>query len=215
MLGFTQEQITQFGSKLLMVAGGFAGGYLLAMLAGIGYDKMLARKQSPAFLHRWLRRIGGVLGALIIGFLVFRGGGIGNGTGNGSGGDTPSTGTQTGSGGTEDSTNTVKPTMKSSDTSVTLKPLQVTILAGEEVEKNTEKFYIVGEASLKVDRGAVLAAVTDLQRSSQAIVVVVYKFGRDAGTKTIGFTDLETDLKQLKVQFLSEDEFKVLSRKTP
>jgi hypothetical protein len=215
MFGFTQEQIAQFGSKLLMVAGGFAGGYLLAMVAGIGYDKMLAHKESPAFLHRWLRRIGGVLGALIVAFLVFRGGGFGNGNGTGSGGDTPNTGTQTGTGGTDPGTMTT-PKTKSSDTPVTLKPLDVRILAGEEVEKNSEKFYIIGEASVAVDRGSLLANVTDLQRSnSNATVVVVYRFGRDAGTKTIGFTDLETDLKQLKVQFLAEDEFKALIRKTP
>jgi hypothetical protein len=213
MLGFTQEQITQFGSKLLMVAGGFAGGYLLAMLAGIGFDKLLAHKSSPPFLHRWLRRIGGVLGALLVAFLVFRGGGFGNGKGTESGGDTPNTGNQAGSGGTEASTNPTTSAIKPTDTAVTLKPLEVTILAGEEVEKNTEKFYRLGGATVSVDRGVLLATVTDLQRSTNASVVVVYKFGRDAGTKTIGFTDLETDLKQLKVQFLAEDEFKALSRK--
>jgi hypothetical protein len=215
MLGFTQEQLARFGSKLLMVAGGFAAGYLLAIVAGIGYDRLLARKESPVFLHRWLRRIGGVLGALLVGFLVFRGGGFGNGNGTDSGGETPSTGNQAGSGGTEASTNPTTSAIKPTDTAVTLKPLEVTILAGEEVEKNTEKFYRLGGATVSVDRGALLATVTDMQRSTNASVVVVYKFGRDAGTKTIGYTDLETDLKQLKVQFLSEDEFKALARKTP
>lgn len=214
MLGFTQEQITRFFSNLLMVAGGFAAGYLLAMLAGIGYDRMLARKESPVFLHRWLRRIGGVLGALIVGFLVFRGGGFGNGKGTESGGETPGTGKQSGSGGSEPSTNPATPTIKPTDTPVTLKPLEVRILAGEEVEKNSEKFYVLGDSSRKVDRGALLVAVTDLQRGTNSTVIVVYKFGRDAGTKTIGYTDLETDLKQLKVQFLSEDEFKALARNT-
>lgn len=214
MLGFTQEQITRFFSNLLMVAGGFAAGYLLAMLAGIGYDRMLARKESPVFLHRWLRRIGGVLGALIVGFLVFRGGGFGNGKGAESGGETPGTGKQSGSGGSEPSTNPATPTIKPTDTPVTLKPLEVRILAGEEVEKNSEKFYVLGDSSRKVDRGALLVAVTDLQRGTNSTVIVVYKFGRDAGTKTIGYTDLETDLKQLKVQFLSEDEFKALARNT-
>ena len=214
MLGFTQEQITRFFSNLLMVAGGFAAGYLLAMLAGIGYDRMLARKESTVFLHRWLRRIGGVLGALIVGFLVFRGGGFGNGKGTESGGETPGTGKQSGSGGSEPSTNPATPTIKPTDTPVTLKPLEVRILAGEEVEKNSEKFYVLGDSSRKVDRGALLVAVTDLQRGTNSTVIVVYKFGRDAGTKTIGYTDLETDLKQLKIQFLSEDEFKALARNT-
>ena len=207
MFDFSQEQLAKFGGKLLMVAGGYAGAYLLVMLAGTGYDRMMASKPSPAFLHTWSRRIGGVIGALFVAFLVFRGGGAGTGE-TGQGGGTATTASPDGTG--------AKPGTSAGEIVVIaealskrpVKKIELTILAGEEVERNTEKFYRLGKSITSVERGAVLAVVADEQRRDQANVVVAYRFGRDAGSRTIAFTDIQTDLKQLNVPFLSDDEFR-------
>ena len=96
---FDPQQITNFLFKCLWVACGFAGGYFLAFLAGVGYDKLVSKKPSPPFLHKWARIIGGVLVALLVAYLVFPGGpGMGTGGGGGTGPEAnpnPSTGPTT------------------------------------------------------------------------------------------------------------------------
>ena len=96
MFGLDNEQIQKFGTNLLMVLGGFAAGYVIAMLAGIGIENVLKLKFNP-LQHKWLRRLGGIVVALIVAFFVFRNGLGPGGGGNNAGpnpGEQPSTGTQ-------------------------------------------------------------------------------------------------------------------------
>jgi hypothetical protein len=72
---------------LLATAGGFLVGYVLVAILGWLFDKRVIKRQSPEFLHRVCRLIGGITLAFLVAMYVFGGGGgdgggIGEGTGN-------------------------------------------------------------------------------------------------------------------------------------
>ncbi len=216
MFGITQEMIYAFGTKLLMVAGGYAGGYLFTMLAGAGFDKMLVKRETPAGIHRLARKIGGILGAVLIAILVFRGA---LGFGNGGGAEGPGQGNAVNTLPTGQPTYLTPPAIptqpKKKPTTLLVEPVKVLILAGDHVEKGTQNYYRIDDSPVAVDRTAVLAAVEAKQKASQKPVIVIYSFGPDAGTKTIAFTDLDADLKQLQYQFLSTEGFQKLLDSLP
>lgn len=83
MLGFpSAKEFGEFGLNCLAVAGGFAVGYFLGAILAFALDRWAFNKKSPDVLKKALRVLAGIALALLIAFLVFRGGG-GWGGGNG------------------------------------------------------------------------------------------------------------------------------------
>jgi len=203
-----QEQIAQFFQKLLMVIGGFAAGYLLTWIAGAGFDKVVIKGNSPAFLHKWARIIGGVLVALVVAFFVFRGG---KGTGDGTGGDGTGTGTTTNS--TSPQISQSPTSRKQPEVAVDAVPVYVTVYAGLAVERGTENFFALGDPpGPKTDRAGVAKAL-DGRGPDRAKVILVYTLDETASTATTGFLLLQAEAKDRNVSLISKAEFDKLRRK--
>ena len=207
----TQEQITEFVQKLLMIAGGFGAGYLGAWLACVGFDKTIVKGKSPDSLHKWARRIGGVLVALVVAFFIFRGGtgtGGGNGTGTGEGtGQSTSPNTQP--------TDQTPATEKLPEVAVDAVPVYVTVYAGPAVERGTEKFFAVGDPpGPKVDQAGVADSIRSAGKD-RAKVFVVYSLDDTATTGTTGYLLLQAEAKGQGVPLVSKADFNKLRRPAP
>ena len=164
----TQEQITEFLQKLLMIVGGFAAGYLGAWLACVGFDKTIVKGKSPDGLHKWARRIGGVLVALVVAFFIFRGG-----TGPGGGGPDTGPGTGQPTSPNAQSTAPTPATEKLPEVAVDAVPVYVTVYAGTAVERGTEKFFAVGDPpGAKVDRAAVGERIREASKDKAKVFAV-------------------------------------------
>jgi hypothetical protein len=206
------QQITAFLLKCLWVIGGFAGGYLLTWLAGVGFDKVVTKGKSPQFLHKWARIVGGVLAAILVAFFVFpQGPGAGGGGGGGGvlpGGESNPTTPETGK---------PPPTEKLPEVPVEAVAVRVRVFAGEQVEQTPEKtwrYFEVGESPAgKVDVGGVAEAVRQQKGASTGGVVVVYSFDPSASERTEGYRQLKDEAKRLGVPLVSEDEFRQLRKK--
>lgn len=202
------EQIAHFFQKLLMVIGGFAAGYLFTWVAGVGFDKVVVKGKSPAFLHKWARIIGGVLVALIVAFFVFRGG---KGNGDGPGGDGPGTGASTTS--TSPQTSQTPATQKQPEVAVDAVPVYVTVYAGNAVERGTENFFALNDPpGPKTDLGGVVKAL-DARAPGQAKSVIVYTLDDTASTGTAGYLLLKREAENRNVSMMSRAEFDKLRRK--
>jgi hypothetical protein len=205
----TQEQITEFLQKLLMIVGGFAAGYLGTWLACVGFDKTVVKGKSPDGLHKWARRIGGALVALVVAFFIFRGG---TGGGGGGGPDSgPGTGQPTSP--NAQSTDPTPATEKLPEVAVDAVPVYVTVYAGAAVERGTEKFFAVGDPpGAKVDRAAVAEAVR-AGGKDKAKVFVVYTLDDTATTATTAYLLLQAEAKAQGVPLVSKADFDKLRRK--
>lgn len=205
---FDQEQIGLFLQRLLMVAGGFGAGYLLTWLACVGFDKTVIKGKSPDGLHKWARRIGGAVVALVVAFFLFRGGtGTGDGTGNGA-----NTGTATGPT-SQQTTQSPNTTPLPPKVEVDTAPVYVTVYAGKAVEANSEKFYALGDPpGGKVKLDDVTAAVQAAKKDKKG-VLLVYTLDDTASTGTQPFNVLEAEAKRLGVELVSRAGFEKLMRK--
>lgn len=202
---FNEEQIGLFTRWALMAAGGFAAGYLLTWLACLGFDKTIVKGKSPDGLHKWARRIGGVVVSLVVAFLLFP-----RGSGNGGNGNENNTGTATGPT-TQQTTQTPNTTPLPPKVEVDATPVYVTVYAGKEVSEG--KFYALGDppgGKVKLDAVSekVQAAVADKKN-----VLLVYTLDDTATTTTTGFYQLEGEAKRLSVGLVSKAEFDKLRRK--
>ena len=202
---FDVQQITNFLIKCVWVACGFAGGYLFAVIAGIGYDKLVAKKPSPPFLHKAARILGGAIAALIVAFFMFPGGpGTGAGGGGGSGPDANNPNT---TGPTSPEPAKTPPTEKQPD-AVTADAVFVTVYAGNAVERGTENYFALGGKGPKVDVKAVLDAA-----GKKGGVVIVYTFDATATEGTRGYSLLQQAAKEAKVGLLSAKEYEQIKSK--
>ncbi len=202
---FTQEQITAFLMKCVWVGCGFVGGYVFTMLAGMGFDKLVTKRPSPAFLHTWARRVGGLIVAIIVAFFVFPGGtgngfGGGNGTGQ-QGGDTAGPTTPTSS----------KPTPEPDPVVLSADAVGVTIYAGNAVEKGTENFFAVGTGKQMVDAAEVMKEVRRRREKSPGMVIV-YTFDATATKLTPGFDPLKAAAEAENVPLLTPAEYQKLRK---
>jgi hypothetical protein len=205
---FDQEQIVAFGQKLLMIAGGFAAGYLAAWFACVGIDKTIVKGKSPDGLHKWARRIGGTLVVLIVAFFLFRGG-TGSGGGDGSG---DGTGTGETSSSTSPQTGQTPATEKLPEVAVEAVPVRVTVYAGNAVERNTQKFFAVSGGA-KAELGEVAAEVRrQREKAGKAGVVIVYTLDETASEGTSAFQTLRNEAKELGVPLLSDEQFRQLRK---
>ncbi len=142
------ERVTALVTNILAVGGGFLAGFILVGVAAYFADRRLTGGKTPAGFHSVLKRIGGVLGALLVAFIVFgQGDGGGGGTGDGTG---PADQTHTGSGGPGTGPAATPPTDPTPPPVVTPPPVLapaedavvVTVLSGANVHDG--KFYLVG-----------------------------------------------------------------------
>ena len=139
ILGFNPDRLAAMAMNALAVGGGFLAGYLATALAAYFLDRWLTNGKSPVGLHKTVRAVGGVCGAVLVALLVF---GDGTGTGRGDGpGTTPSTGA--GAGTTAVTTNALDPATKDKlpEPSRTEEIVRVTVLSGADVVG--ELFYVV------------------------------------------------------------------------
>ncbi len=140
VLGFNPDHVAALAMNALAVGGGFLAGYAVTGVAAYFLDRRLTGGKSPEGMHKALRMLGGVAGAVLVALLVFRGGGGGPGDGPGT---TAATGAGSGNG-------TTAVTSPSPDTTALTKPpesakteevVRVRVLSGADVVG--EKFYLV------------------------------------------------------------------------
>lgn len=140
-LGFHPDRIAAMVVNALAVGGGFLAGFVLTGIAAHYLDKWLARGQSPAGLHRAVRYVGGVCGAILVVLLVF-GDGTGRGPGDGPG-TTPFTGAGTGTtavtAAAQEPVSPVAPPVP--DTPPGEEVVRVTVLSGVDVVE--QRFYVI------------------------------------------------------------------------
>ncbi len=133
------EHVTALLMNFLAVGGGFLAGFVLMGLAAYFLDRWLTGGKSPDGLHKVLRMIGGVCGAIIVALIVFGAGNGGTTDGPGKGdGTTERTGNSSG-------TSTVSTEQQPVTPLTTPEPkgpeetLKIMILSGTDVKD--EKFY--------------------------------------------------------------------------
>lgn len=135
------EHVTALLLNFLAVGGGFLAGFVLMGLAAYFVDRWLTGGKSPDGLHKVLRMIGGVCGAILVALIVFGAGNGGTTDGPGKGdGTTEKTGNSSGTStvSTEQQPVTPPPTPEPKGPEETLK---ITILSGTDVKD--EKFYLI------------------------------------------------------------------------
>src|SRR4051794_28608492 len=84
----SSKELGEFMMNCLAVAGAFVVGYLLGGMGAWALDNWAFNKKSPAMLKKSIRVLTGIALALLIAFLVFRGG-SGGGWGGGIGPEGP------------------------------------------------------------------------------------------------------------------------------
>ena len=140
VMGFNPDHVAHLALNALAVGGGFLAGYAAVGVAAYLLDRRLTGGKSPEGMHKALRMLGGIAGAILVALLVFRDGGGGPGDGPGT---TATTGAGSGPG-------TGKVAAKTTDPATTPKPpepprteevVRVTVLSGADVVG--EKFYVV------------------------------------------------------------------------
>lgn len=221
---FTEANIAALVKGALAVAGGFLAGYLLGMLLGYGFDKMVAKRDSPHGLHKVMRYTCGLIVAIIVALLMFRGGSGGDGQGgDGTGGgakpgETTGTGTEPTSNGT--GTPATKPDPATPPKIQIVDAVIVKIFAGLDVESGTEKFFQVADEALDgkavmVDIGGVKDRVDKRVKAAKGRIVVVYDFAPSASDRTAGFSILTGTRESLGAPLVSPKQYQELLTKQP
>ena len=142
----SSKEFGEFALNCLAVAGGFAVGYVLGALLAFSLDTYAFNKKSPEVLKKSIRVLSAIALALLIAFLVFRGG-SGGGWGGGNGPDAPGSNTPGSDPGKKpDSASPVEPkptpkneTSKNSHSDYEI--VRVTYLGGDDVQE--DRFYRV------------------------------------------------------------------------
>ena len=145
VLGFNPDHVAHLAMNALAVGGGFLAGYAVTAVGTYFLDRRLTGGKSPEGMHKALRMLGGIAGAILVALLVFRDGGGGPGDGPGT---TAATGAGSGPGTTAVTTPAPDPTtaVKPPEPPRTEEVVRVTVLSGADVVG--EKFYVVeGDAA--------------------------------------------------------------------
>jgi hypothetical protein len=135
---FEFSHFAQLLVNILAVGGGFLVGYFLTLIAANTLDRAVLRKKSPRGLHKVLRFLGGLLGAILVALIVFGHGqgwnlfgGAAGSTGTGNGRDAPQLITTPAN---DTPPETPKPTL-----APTVTRIRITILGGGDVK--SKHFY--------------------------------------------------------------------------
>ena len=146
VLGFDPDHVARLSMNALAVGGGFLAGYAVTGVAAYFLDRRLTGGKSPDGMHKALRMLGGIAGAILVALLVFRDGGGGPGDGPGT---TAATGAGSGPGTTAITTRTTDPTKpeKPPEPPRTEEVVRVTVLSGADVVEG--RFYVVEGGATK------------------------------------------------------------------
>ena len=146
VLGFNPDHVAALAMNALAVGGGFLAGYAVTGVAAYFLDRRLTGGKSPEGMHKALRMLGGVAGAVLVALLVFRGGG--------GPGDGPGTTAATGAGSGPGTTTVTSPTPDPADKPQPPEPakteevVRVTVLSGADVIDG--RFYVVDGSPAKL-----------------------------------------------------------------
>lgn len=193
LLALDPERIARFVTAILSILGGYLAGFTVVGVAAYFLDRWLAGGKTPAGLHKVLRYVGGVAGALLVALMVF--GGLGNGSGTGGAG----TGTAAGPGEGGPGTGPATAATSLSDTPPAVTPvpepekpteetLQVTVLSGAAVR--AARFYQVGDDPEPVDLAGVKERVR-LKRVAPASLSVAIRLAPRTDRNNSGVLELE------------------------
>ena len=221
---FSEANATALAKGCLAVVGGFVVGYVFGMLAAYGFDKFIAKRESPHGLHKVVRYTFGLIIAIIVALFMFRSGSGGDGNGGeGTGGgakpgETTGTGTEPTSNGT--GTPATKPDPTTPPKIQIVDAVIVKIFAGSDVEAGSEKYFQVGDESLDgkaimVDLGGAKDRVRERVKSAKGRIVVVYEFAPSASDRTSGFSILHGAREQLGAPLVSPQQYRELLAKQP
>ena len=212
---FSQGNIAAFATGCLAVVGGFLAGYVVGMLAGKAFDKLVVRRESPHGMHKVIRYTCALIVAIIVALIVFRSGDGGNGNGGGakpgenaSGSGTEPTGVST------VGTPATKPDMAPAKIQI-VEAVKVRIYFGNDVEANTEKFFQVNDDPAKTDLAGVKAAVQQRKLAAKGRVVIVYEFAPTASERTYAWAVLNGAKDSLDAPLLSPKQYQELLTKQP
>ncbi len=216
---FSKNSIAALFTGCLAVAGGFLAGYLFGALLAFAFDKYVVRRASPHGLHKVIRYSVGLIVAIIVALLVFRGG-TGGGDGNGGSGTGGTPGERTPD--TESQPDTASPqNTKPEQSKIQIdEVVSVKIFGGADVEAGTERFFQVdNDASdgkaVMVDLGGVQARVQTRRKSAKGQIVIVYDFATTASQETTGFNILNGARDTLGASLLSPKQYQELLAKQP
>lgn len=187
ILGFDPDRIAAMAMNALAVGGGFLAGYLLATLAAYFLDRWLTGGKSPVGLHKTVRAIGGVCGAVLVALLVF---GDGTGTGRGDGpGTTPSTGA--GAGTTAVTTLAPDPATKDKppEPPRTEEIVRVKILSGVDVVE--ERFYVLDGETVAVTLEGIKRELAARKKASAKSLTVQIDLGERTDQNGSGVQSLK------------------------
>ena len=216
---FSKNNIAALFTGCLAVAGGFLAGYLFGALLAYAFDKYVVRRESPHGLHKVIRYTVGLIVAIIVALLVFRGG-TGGGDGNGGSGTGVMPGERTTDAGSEP-INSSTPSTKPESSKIQIDDVvSVKIFGGADVEAGTERFFQVdNEASdgkaVMVDLGGVQARVQTRLKTAKGRIVIVYDFAMTASKDTTGFNILNGARDSIGASLLSPKQYQELLAKQP
>ena len=201
------------------MAGGFLAGYLFGALLAFAFDKYVIRRASPHGLHKVIRYSVGLIVAIIVALLVFRGG-TGGGDGNGGSGTGVTPGEQTSDTGSQPITASPQNTKPEPSKIQIDEVVSVKVFGGADVEAGTERFFQVdNDASdgkaVMVDLGGVQARVQTRLKSAKGRIVIVYDFATTASKDTTGFNILNGARDTLGASLLSPKQYLELLAKQP
>ena len=219
---FSEANVTALAKGCLAVAGGFLAGYVLGALSAYGFDKFIAKRESPHGLHKVVRITCALIAAIIVALLMFRGGSGGNG-GDGTGG--AAQGDRTGGTGTEATTANPTGTLatKPEPTPAKIQIVDVIFLkvfGGDDVEAKTENYFQVGDESVdgravKVDLKGVKDRVEKKPKPAKGNLLIVYDFAPTASDRLPPWAVLNGAKDTLDAQLLSPKQYQDLLAKQP
>lgn len=216
---FSKNNIAALFTGCLAVAGGFLAGYLFGALLAYAFDKYVVRRESPHGLHKVIRYATGLIVAIIVALLVFRGG-TGGGDGNGGSGTGVTPGERTSDTGSQPITASTQNTKPEQSKIQIDEVVSVKIFGGADVEAGTERFFQVdndssGGKAVMVDLGGVQARVQTRRKSAKGQIVIVYDFAMTASQETTGFNILNGARDLLGASLLSPKQYQELLAKQP
>lgn len=194
-LTISPEHAGNLVTHLLAVLGGFLAGYVLVGVAGFFANRRLAKGHAPPWMLNLSRKIGGVIGALIVALIVFGGGG-GNGPGPGDGpgpGGKPGTGTGSGTGPNpvtkpgEPETPTTAPTPEPTPAE---DAIGVTVLAGSDVRD--DRFYVLDGDAARRTLAEIKEAVATRKKAAGKPLAISIRLTPRTDRNNSGVRDLES-----------------------
>ena len=184
------ERIAALVMNFLAVGGGFMVGYIVTTVTAFFLDRWLTRGRSPEGLHKTVRMVGGVCGAILVALLVFGSGSGGTSDGPGKGDGTTE---KTGSSGNPTTVSTeakpiTPPTVP--ETKAIDDTMKITVLSGADVKD--EKFYLIEKDRTPRSLEEVKTAVVSRKTSSTKSLAVEILLNPRTDRNNSGVLDLES-----------------------